>query len=311
MTETRVEPEELRKVAKAIGSIMDDYDSVFRNLGTMDPNAGKFDVAEWLEDLFVDRRDAIVTHAKYLGLAFEEINAGLYKIADAFEGVDMSNADAVAAATGVARSAVEDMADAEFTPTEVKAKDDYDTGDDEDLGDEKTYSIEDGKPKIEFDPDDIHDMEDELEIDGLGPDEDEEIDLGDGETIEDIEDEGAVLHDDDDDDDDDDDRQEDDRQEDDDDGDGDDDDGDDDTPRLPTGEHFTMSEPDENFYPKGGEKDWSDNTWRWYKVDGEHQTGPDGQEIWWLNNQPYFWGPDPSGRNGETDEDFYRYYPPD
>lgn len=271
MTETRVDPEELRKVAKAIGSIMDDYDSVFRNLGTLDPNAGKFDVAEWLEDLFVDRRDAIVTHAKYLRLAFDEINAGLYKIADAFEDVDMSNADAVAAASGLARTAVEGMADAEFTPTKVKSKDDYDTGDDEDLGDKKTYSIDDGKVEVKFDPDDIHDMDDALEVDELGKNEDEEIDIGDGETIKGADD-GLTLDVDDDDDDDDDNENSDNN----------------DPKPPPTGEHFTRVEPDQSVY-----KDWEEKqgppsrTYRSYVIDGELQTDSKGRTIYWYNSEPY------------------------
>ncbi|ROO63206.1 hypothetical protein EDC02_5226 [Micromonospora sp. Llam0] len=272
MSETRVEPEELRRVAKAIGSIMDDYDAVFRNLGSMDPNAGKFDVAEWLEDLFADRRDAIVTHAKYLRMAFEEINAGLYRVADAFEGVDMSNGDAVAAATGVARTAIEDMNDAEFVPTEVQSKDDYDTGDDEDLGDEKTYSIEDGEATVEFDPDQIHGMSDELEVDDLGKDDDEEIDLGEGDAIEDAED-GLTFENDDED------EEEEDEDEEEDDGDGGGD-------RPSTGEHFKPVEPSADDY-EYEEKDFQGNTYRTYYVGGDLQEDEDGEQIYWLNNKPY------------------------
>jgi hypothetical protein len=278
MAETRVEPAELRKVAKAIGSIMDDYDKVFRNLSTLDPNAGKFDVAEWLEDLFVDRRDAIVTHAKYLRMSFEEINLGLYKVADAFEGVDMSNADAVAAATGVAKTAVKDMGDAEFTPTKMKLKDDYDTGDDKDLGDKKTYSLQDGKLIADFDPKKIPGMSDALQVDKLGTDDKDKIDLGGGKTIKDASDgDGIDLTDKDSD-------SNNDKKND----DNNDDKNNDNKPPPPTGKNFTGTEPDQSVY-----KDWEEKkgppsrTYRSYLIDGELQTDSKGRTIYWFNGEPY------------------------
>jgi hypothetical protein len=283
MAETRVEPAELRKVAKAIGSIMDDYDKVFRNLSTLDPNAGKFDVAEWLEDLFVDRRDAIVTHAKYLRMSFEEINLGLYKVADAFEGVDMSNADAVAAATGVAKTAVKDMGDAEFTPTKMKSKDDYDTGDDKNLGDKKTYSLEGGKLVADFDPKNIPGMSDALKVDDLGKDDKDKIDLGGGKTIKDASDgNGIDLTD----------KDNDDKGN---DGKGNDGKGNDDNndkPPPPTGKNFTPTEPDQTVYTKWDEKGGPpQRTYRSYIIDGEVQRDAKGRQIYWFNSVPYIYRP--------------------
>ncbi|WP_377254444.1 hypothetical protein [Phytohabitans kaempferiae] len=304
---------------------MDDYDKIFRNLSTMDPNAGKFDVAEWLEDLFVDRRDAIVTHAKYLGMSFDEISLGLYKVADAFEGVDMSNGDAVAAATDIAKTAVEGMADAEFTPTEMKAKDDYDTGDNEDLGDEKLYNLEDGERTTKFKPEDIYGMSDELEVEDLGKDKDEDIDLADGETIEDAgegkkgidlspdkdDDNGDEKDDKDDKDDDNGDEKDEKDDKDDDNGDEKDekDDKDDESkPPPPTGDNFVAVEPDQSVYTEWEEKKGPpQRTYRSYLIDGEVQTDSAGRQIYWFNSEPYVYIPRSRGNSfskwTEPDED--------
>ena len=170
VADTRVDPAKLREIGKAIGGILEEHQSVFNQLSNLDPNAGKFDAAEWLEDLFVDRRDGILAHVKYLKLAFEEINAGLYKIADGFEGVDAANADAVAKFTKSAKEYVAGMADAQFTPTTMQAKQTYDSKDNAPTGDKPGgINLEGTNAKINFNPKDVPGMNDWMKLDGVGP----------------------------------------------------------------------------------------------------------------------------------------------
>ena len=292
MADTRVDPAKLREIGKAIGGILEEHQSVFNQLSNLDPNAGKFDAAEWLEDLFVDRRDGILAHVKYLKLAFEEINAGLYKIADGFEGVDAANADAVAKFTKSAKEYVAGMADAQFTPTTMQAKQTYDSKDNAPTGDKPGgINLEGTNAKINFNPKDVPGMNDWMKLDGVGPgkqnlDMSNQADLktqggfevpkgptgnapppptgpaatnnapppnnGSPPTTNNASAPTTT------------------------------------NPPPPTGAHFNPAvEPSATTYPDFTPDDSQGHTYRHYKIGGEYQTDAKGAEIWWLNGKPY------------------------
>ncbi|TVT62509.1 hypothetical protein FNH05_01065 [Amycolatopsis rhizosphaerae] len=81
----------IKNSAKSIGALLDDM-SAFTALKPQWPNAGHFALAEWLERIVDDRRNAIVAHAEHLKLAFEQMETTLTKIADDFQNADGDNA---------------------------------------------------------------------------------------------------------------------------------------------------------------------------------------------------------------------------
>ncbi|WIX98220.1 hypothetical protein QRX60_29605 [Amycolatopsis mongoliensis] len=91
---TKFDAEAIKKSAENIGKIMDDM-SAFEALKNHWPNAGKFELAVWLERVADDRRNAIVAHAEHLKLAFEEMEKKLTSIATEFENADGDNADKI------------------------------------------------------------------------------------------------------------------------------------------------------------------------------------------------------------------------
>ncbi|WP_433388591.1 hypothetical protein [Micromonospora sp. KLBMP9576] len=135
MAETKINPAGLRKAAKEIGDLVDAGAPAFRQLKESPPNAGSFDMAKWLEFVYEDRANAIVEHVRHLQLACTEIADGLKAIADNFEDVDETNADAVATFDREAKKAVTDMSDAEFEVKKSETPPDFDSGDDAETGD--------------------------------------------------------------------------------------------------------------------------------------------------------------------------------
>ncbi|MFE5567638.1 hypothetical protein ACFQ68_21815 [Amycolatopsis japonica] len=89
---TKIDANAIRGVADNIAKIMDEHKSAFEALKPHWPNAGKFDLATWVERLVDDRRNAIVAHAEHLGLTFETMSAKLKAVADKFEDTDGNNA---------------------------------------------------------------------------------------------------------------------------------------------------------------------------------------------------------------------------
>ncbi|MFG1840411.1 WXG100 family type VII secretion target [Micromonospora sp. NPDC049175] len=282
MAETRVTPDQLREIGKKIGALLEDHQSVFNKLAKMEPNAGKFDAATWLEDLFVDRRDGIVEHVKYLQRAFDEINTGLYQIADDYERIDGSNADAVSAFNKDAKKVVGGMGDAEFEPTKVKEQSSYKTGD---YGSEVDKSTIDPEKNLikPFKPGDIEGMDEFLDIKGIGPKDDTNLDLRESPQLKDIDgypdsrlsEESAEE------------KPEEEKPEE----KKPDEKKPEETP-LSTGEHFDPHhEPvgEKYVHNPSNDEDFRGKTYRYYEIDGKHQTGPGGVEIWWTDLQPYYY----------------------
>ncbi|MGC4812242.1 hypothetical protein ACLQ29_17100 [Micromonospora sp. DT228] len=278
MAETRVTPDQLRDIGKKIGALLEDHQSVFNKLAKMKPNAGKFDAAVWLEDLFADRRAAIVEHVKYLQRAFDEINTGLYAIADDYERIDGTNAEAVAKFNKDAKKVVGGMGDAEFTPKKVREKSSYKTGD---YGSEvDKLTIDPGKDLIKpFKPGDIEGMDDFLDVKGVGPKDDKNLDLRENPHLKDIDGYPDSRL-----------------------------DKSEETPEKPEGEKPDEKKPEEkplstgehfdpHHEPSGeryvhnpsNDEDFRGKTYRYYEIDGKQQTGPGGVEIWWTDLQPYYY----------------------
>lgn len=285
MAETQVSPEQLREIGKKIGNLLEDHQSVFNKLTDLEPNAGTFDAAVWLEDLFIDRRDGIIEHVKYLQRAFDEINTGLYEIADGYELIDGSNADAVAAFNKEAKKVVTGMGDAEFTPEKVQERSSYKTGDYDSSPDKLT--IDPSKDLVKpFKPGDIMGMDDFLDVKDVGPKDDKDLDLRESPTLKDtdgypdsrLDEKGEEKPEEQ--------KPEEKKPE--------DKKPEDTKPesKLSTGENFDPHhEPSGEQYTHdpANDDDFRGNTYRYYDIDGEHQTGPDGKKIWWLNLEPYYY----------------------
>ncbi|MEU8328680.1 MULTISPECIES: hypothetical protein [unclassified Micromonospora] len=280
MAETRVTPDQLREIGKKIGALLEDHQSVFNNLAKVKPNAGKFDAAVWLEDLFADRRNAIIEHVKYLQRAFDEINTGLYEIAGDYERIDGSNADAVAKFNKDAKKVVGGMGDAKFEPKKVREKSSYKTGDYGPGVDKLT--IDPGKDVIKpFKPGEILGMDEFLDVKGVGPKDDVNLDLRENPLLKDIDgypdsrlekSEGPPEE-----------KPPDEKKP---------DEKPPETPPLSTGEHFDPHhEPSGKEYVHDPSKDddFRGKTYRYYEIDGKHQTGPGGVEIWWTDLEPYYY----------------------
>ncbi|MGW5578507.1 hypothetical protein [Micromonospora chokoriensis] len=92
---TEVNPVKLREYAEKIKSLLEPHQSAFSELAEQEPHAGDFETANWVEDIFLDRRDGVIAHVKHLQQAFDEMADGLIKIANDFEDIDANNGDAV------------------------------------------------------------------------------------------------------------------------------------------------------------------------------------------------------------------------
>ena len=91
---TTFDADGIKASAKNIGALLDDM-SAFTALKPHWPNAGHFELAQWLERIVDDRRNAIVAHAEHLKLAFEDMETTLTNIATDFENADGDNAEKI------------------------------------------------------------------------------------------------------------------------------------------------------------------------------------------------------------------------
>jgi hypothetical protein len=151
--ETKVNVQRLKDIGTLIGQVVEEHRKPVTDLGTVNPIGGQFDAAEWFEALFADRRDAVVQHVKYLELACKEMSEGLIAIAKEFEGLDSTNADAMAKFTASAKGIITGMGSAEYPLVPVKAKTSYETGDDTATGDKDLFDFSDpAHRKVIIDP---------------------------------------------------------------------------------------------------------------------------------------------------------------
>ncbi|MFC3452611.1 hypothetical protein [Amycolatopsis speibonae] len=102
---TKFDSDAIRQAAGNIGQIMSDM-KAFEALKPHWPNAGKFELAVWLERLVDDRRNGVVAHAEHLKIAFSEIEKKLTAIANDFENADGENADKIKSSLGELESKV-------------------------------------------------------------------------------------------------------------------------------------------------------------------------------------------------------------
>jgi DNA anti-recombination protein RmuC len=114
---TKFDVEAIKKSAESIGKLMEDT-SAFDALKNHWPNAGKFQLAVWLERLVDDRRNAIVAHAEHLKLAFETMEDKLTSIANDFENADGDNADKISSSMSELEGDVIDAVNSFDTTTE-------------------------------------------------------------------------------------------------------------------------------------------------------------------------------------------------
>jgi hypothetical protein len=96
---TQIDSSQLRTIADAIGNIAQDT-SAFQTMQGLSPNAGKFDAATWLVDIYTDRRDALYQHGMDLKQTFHDMSAHLRTIADDYDNADQNSADGVAKLDG-------------------------------------------------------------------------------------------------------------------------------------------------------------------------------------------------------------------
>lgn len=94
---TGFNPDEIKNVADRIGALLDDMQA-FEKLVPQWPNAGSFELAQWLERIVDDRRNGIVAHANHLKLTFEDMQTKLKTIASDFENTDGDNAKKIVSA---------------------------------------------------------------------------------------------------------------------------------------------------------------------------------------------------------------------
>ncbi|WP_051791088.1 hypothetical protein [Amycolatopsis jejuensis] len=91
MAETSYSSERVKNAAINLKNILQDLKE-FDALKEKRPDAGKFMIAQWLEMIVDDRRNAIVAHAEHLNLIFKELEAKLTKLAQDFNNLDGDNA---------------------------------------------------------------------------------------------------------------------------------------------------------------------------------------------------------------------------
>jgi hypothetical protein len=94
MSSTEYNSENVKNAGINLGRILDDM-AAFTELKAHWPNAGKFELAQWLERIVDDRRNAIVAHAEHLKITFESMETTLKQIAEDFDNVDGENAKAI------------------------------------------------------------------------------------------------------------------------------------------------------------------------------------------------------------------------
>jgi len=95
MASTEYNSEAVKNAGINLGRILDDM-SAFTDLKAHWPNAGKFKLAQWLERIVDDRRNAIVAHAEHLKIVFEDMETTLKQIAEDFDNADGENAKEIA-----------------------------------------------------------------------------------------------------------------------------------------------------------------------------------------------------------------------
>lgn len=88
---TSWDSEAIRTSAKNLGSIMNDT-SAFDALLNQWPDAGTLPLAEWIERIVDDRRNALVEHAQTLLITLQDMQNSLTQIANNFENTDGDNA---------------------------------------------------------------------------------------------------------------------------------------------------------------------------------------------------------------------------
>ena len=88
---TKFDAQSIRNSGNALGSIMDDM-TVFSELKEHWPNAGQFELAQWIERVVDDRRNGMVAHAEQLKIILDKLSAGLISIADDLEEADDNSA---------------------------------------------------------------------------------------------------------------------------------------------------------------------------------------------------------------------------
>ncbi|TDV42168.1 hypothetical protein [Actinophytocola oryzae] len=82
---------DITNIAGEVGKILDDM-APFIDLKNHWPNAGKFELAQWLERIVDDRRNAIVAHAEHLRMTFDSLETSLVQLAKDFTTTDGENA---------------------------------------------------------------------------------------------------------------------------------------------------------------------------------------------------------------------------
>jgi hypothetical protein len=92
---TDVDTDEVRKVADKIKKLLDEstFNDKFGSLNGRRLEAGKFDVAQWLEDRVADRSQGLYQHGLNLHKALTDLAEHLGNIADIFDGADSGHAD--------------------------------------------------------------------------------------------------------------------------------------------------------------------------------------------------------------------------
>lgn len=96
---TAYNAENVKNASINIGRILDDM-SVFNDLKPHWPNAGKFELAQWLERIVDDRRNAIVAHAEHMRMMLDNLETTLTQIATDFSSLDGENAEKIKSALG-------------------------------------------------------------------------------------------------------------------------------------------------------------------------------------------------------------------
>jgi hypothetical protein len=138
MSETSYDSERVRNAAKNLGTLLDEM-AVFNDLKPHWPNAGKFALAQWLERIVGDRRDAIVAHAEHLRITFEAMEVSLLGIADDFDNTDGENAVQIKDALGELKKKIEGEWDTWDTTTE-EGQGNFGKGDEGDSTDGDGYN---------------------------------------------------------------------------------------------------------------------------------------------------------------------------
>jgi hypothetical protein len=118
MTETTAyNAENVKNASINLGKILDDM-APFNDLKPHWPNAGKFELAQWLERIVDDRRNAIVAHAEHLRMTFDSLETTLTQIAKDFANTDGENAEKIKTALGDWHSKLEGQWDTWDSNTE-------------------------------------------------------------------------------------------------------------------------------------------------------------------------------------------------